>query len=65
MKKFLGNFTLNLKKVRRKSVQFQNKFRERLKVKISELQYLDQIEITEINILKTLQEILDKILQNV
>ncbi len=31
--KCLENFTLNLRKVCRKSVELQNKFRERLKVK--------------------------------
>ncbi len=52
MTKFLGNFTLNLGKVCKKSVEFQNIFRECLKVKTLELQNLDQVEITEINILK-------------
>ncbi len=33
LRKFLENFTLNLETVCRKSVEFQNKFRERLKVK--------------------------------
>ncbi len=37
LKKFLGNFTLNLAKVCRKSVEFRNKFRKHLKVKTSEL----------------------------
>ncbi len=35
--KCLGNFTLNLEKVFRQTVEFQNKFRERLKVKTCEL----------------------------
>ncbi len=33
MRNILGNFILNLGKVDRKSIEFQNKFRERLKVK--------------------------------
>ncbi len=37
LRKFLENFTLNLGKVCTKSVEFQNKFRERLKVKTLEL----------------------------
>ncbi len=37
LKNFLGNFTLNLGKVCRKSVKFENKFGERLKVKTFEL----------------------------
>ncbi len=36
-RKFLGNYTLNLGKVCRKCVEFQNKYRVRLKVKILEL----------------------------
>ncbi len=38
--------------MRRKSVEFQNKSGERLKVKTLELWSIDQTEITEINILK-------------
>ncbi len=37
LRKFLGNFTLNFRKVCRKPGEFQNKFRERLKVKTLEL----------------------------
>ncbi len=37
LRKFLGNFSLNLGKVCRKSVEFQNKFRERLKAKTLKL----------------------------
>ncbi len=37
LKKFVGSFTLNFGKVSRKSVEFQNWFRERLKVKNFEL----------------------------
>ncbi len=37
LRKFLGNFTINLGKVCRKSVRFKNKFRGRLKVKTLEL----------------------------
>ncbi len=33
LKKLVGSFTLHLGKVCRKSVEFQNKFRERLKSK--------------------------------
>ncbi len=44
----LGKFTLNLGK----AVEFQNKFRERLKVKTFGSENLDQVEVTEINILK-------------
>ncbi len=33
LRKFLGNFTLNLVKVCRKNVEFHNIFRERLRVK--------------------------------
>ncbi len=36
LRKFLGNFTLNLGQVFRKSMDFQNKFPERLKVKFLE-----------------------------
>ncbi len=37
LKKLLGNFTLHFWKVGRKFVEFQNKFGERLKVKILKL----------------------------
>ncbi len=40
LRKFSENFTLNFGNVCRKSVEFQNKFRERLKVKILELSNL-------------------------
>ncbi len=36
LRKFLGNFTLNLGKVCRKSMEFQNEFRKHLKVKTLE-----------------------------
>ncbi len=65
MKKFLGNFTLNLGKVCRKSVEFQNKFPEPSKVKILELENLDQVKITVIDILKKFSEKRDKILQKI
>ncbi len=37
LRKFLGNFTLNLSKFYR-SVEFQNKFQERLKVNMRDIQ---------------------------
>ncbi len=52
VRKFVGNFTLNLGEIWRKCVEFQNKFRELLKIKSLELKDVDQVEITEINILK-------------
>ncbi len=64
-KKILEKFPINLGKVCRKFVEFQNKFRERLKVKTSELWNLHQVEMNEINILKTFQEKFRKILQTI
>ncbi len=41
-------------------MEFQNKFRERLKVKTLELSNLDRVDITEINILKKFKKNLIK-----
>ncbi len=52
MRKYLEDSTLNLGKVCRKSLEFQNKFRKCLKVKTWELKNLDGVKVTYIDILK-------------